>query len=192
MNGEYVANVLAQNSALSKALYYMWGAPGQSELFTAQRRATLPNTGTTNIPGIGSIPNAEYVLSHLIVSYLYSGRNPDNPVMQPASPAAIAVVRQWVTWLDALPNPPHANKSFSNANLTASLDLTAGRQYTPWTTFQADHRNSVTIPAPTGAQVQSRNANGSGMSAWGNTVTLNGGQQFRFRSDTLTSVSPGR
>ena len=190
--GEYVASVLAQNSALSNALYYMWGAPGQNELFTTQRRANLPNTGSTNIPGIGSVQNTEYVLSHLIVSYLYSGRNPNASVMQPASPVAIAVVRQWVAWLDALPAPPYANKSFSNPNLTASLDLTAGRQYTPWTTFQADHRNSITVPAPTGAQVQVRNANGSGASAWANSATVNGAQQFRFRSNTLSSVPSGR
>jgi len=187
--GGYAASVLAQNSDIAQALYYMWGAPGASQLFTADRRASLPGSATTHVPGFGDV-GTEYTVSHLILGYLYAGREFNNRSFRNLNQVGRDMVVLWVTWLDALPSAPHANKSFNNANLTASIDVAGGFQVTPFTTFHADHRNQITIPLQTGVWAE-RDSGGS-VTRHENNVTLHGGDRVRFGTNNLTTVPAGR
>lgn len=191
--GGYVFSLLAPGSPLSHALYYMWGAPGASQLFTTANRnhtinglSVLPNIGTIPVTGM---PNQgiEYLVSALMLAYIYADGNWSQANLSVLNNTGRAIVQWWVAQLRALPRPPDASKSFSNANLNAIIE--DGRQITPWTIFQADHRNQITIPAPAGAEIQARAADGSWTGQWSNSVTVSGGQSVRLRSTTLTSVT---
>ena len=178
--GGYAASVLAQNSEIARALYYMWGSPGASQLFTPERRASLPNATPVNVPGIGPV-GIEYTLSHLILGYLYYGRNFEYRSFRVLNQAGRNLVLQWVAWLDALPTPPHANKSFSNANVTATLNIEQNRQETSWITFNADPRNSITMNAASfGTGVTIELEQGGTRTIHSGSVTIQGGDRFRL------------
>jgi len=181
LSGTYAMNVLNNNTLLARGLFYAFGAPGQRYYLD---QLSLPVYSETSHTG-SRRGDTLYMLSHLTLSYIYLGGF--GPGFEGISAEGRAAVLAFYNFIVNAPHPPHANKSFSMPTLTATTD--GAHQITAWTTFEADHRNQIMIVAPAGAQVQ---ADAGGLTQWQDQITIRGGERIRFRSTSLTSVSPGR
>ncbi|MCL2545760.1 MAG: SpaA isopeptide-forming pilin-related protein [Oscillospiraceae bacterium] len=171
--GNYAYRVLANNLLLARALYYSFGAPGQRYYLDTLANVPLAITSFTGSQRGDSL----YILSRITLAYIYGA--PD--AFFGINATGIAAARAFRAWLETAPHPPHANKSFSNANVNATLNIAENRQETPWITFNADTRNAITMPVSnfgTGVTLQ-RNRGGTITGHTGN-VELRGGDQFRL------------
>ena len=184
-SGTYAASQLANNTLLARGLFYSFGAPGQRYYLDSVQFSQYSETSHTGSRRGDTL----YMLSHLTLSYIYLGGF--GAGFEGINATGRAAILNFYNFIVNAPHPPSAEKYFDNANLVASMNGSGDRQYTPWTTFNADHRNQITIPAPSGAQIQSSAGDGSWTSAWSDSVTVRGGERVRFRSNTPNSAPAG-
>lgn len=181
-NGQYAAEVLAQNAELAKVLYYGYGGPGEMEF--VQRFSRAWQFPDVNISGLQ--PDKErYCYTHMYLSWVYSGYNFDAAFFGTnISPEhwgnmyyeAEADFRQIRSYLADI-SVPTGRLSFSSGGGQAWVD--GDRQRTDSIRLEADPGNSVTLSLPEYVTLFNET---TGVSATG-TATVKGGEQFYLWSD---------
>ena len=185
-SGTYAVTVLNENTLLSRALYYVYGAPGQG-YYLDNVLGNIGHLASTSVTGSRD-GDAKYVLSHLTLSLIYQGESVFNGLGVNATGRAAA--RAFRDWIQNAPDPPHARKSFSNANVQATIDLMGGQHITPEITFDADPRNTITLdPRRFGDGVVLHRTRDGATTAHSEDVELRGGDTFHLRAPL--DIPPG-
>lgn len=184
--GNYAYNVLAQNTLLARGLYYSFGAPGQRYYLDTLTNLPLPTSSHTG----SRLGDAQYLLSHLTLSIIYQGQWP--PLLTGINQTGRNAAFAFRDWLETAPHPPHANKSFSNANVQATINVGGARQETPEITFNADPRNAIMVDPSAFGQgvILLRTRDGGEPTFHWSATEIRGGDSFHFRVP-LTAAVPG-
>lgn len=169
-SSDYVYSILQSNEDLQKALYYGYGGPGYNEYFGSKDFTGM----VSSAPGGGIMADWEvaYVLTHLMTSCFYGE---DDNFLKGVNNDCVLAIQDYQGWLYNIANPiPDIAMSFSDSTLTAAYDSSSGRQKTTTVKYNADHRNTVTIPLQSGVTLHNVTR---GTATTGN-VTINGGDSF--------------
>lgn len=156
-SGNYVVEILENNSNLQKALYYGYGGAGDlTDCFMPQFDADL-----------------KYVFTHLAASYFYCGTD----AFHGCSMDDIVDCGVWgyIEFLASQPDPIDPYLSLSKGSLTATYDGT--KQITDEMTLGGDARNYITLKLP--SKVTYHNSNNGGTQT-GGSVIIYGGTSFYF------------
>lgn len=166
-NGSYAQEILDSNENLTKALYYGYGGPGDvtAEFFPSYSG------------------NVRYILTHIAASYFYTGSYSSATKGCSSSGLSRYRVREWISYLEEMENPPSPAISISDRTLTVDR-IENGVQTTNTVTLQADHRNSITINVP--ESVTYHNVDTAETQTGGN-VTVYGGTSFFFTAPASTT-----
>ena len=149
--GDYVADVLDSNANLQKVLYYGYGGAGD----------------LTGSYLSGKSDNEKYVYTHIAASYAYAG----DAAFTGCDYSALVAdgVIDFINYLFGLEEPPKGEISLSSTSVTAVRD--GDVQKTPDITLSGDHRNSITIPVPSGVtgynKTQGTNVTGGNLQVYG-------------------------
>lgn len=193
VNGNYVASVINNNSAVKKLLYYGYGGPGYNQeietMFEQQLAACVPDDFGKNH---GNFEDGAYLFTHIWLSYAYCGDlmglslaefNAKWP-----NPDGNGGYGDNIMWgyhvINAMPEPTYAQFSVNgqqshHAQLTAVFDKENKVQKTETVTFAGSGNATVNITLQD--QVTLHNVT-SGTSQTGGTVTVYGGQSFYLSS----------
>ena len=182
-NGQYVAEVIENNEAVRKLMYYGFGGPGATGEFAPGydlKAAICPNDSyLTN-------DDVKYLLTHIFLSGAYSGDW--NGFSESGFNAAFGgtygtnimnICRRIV----ALPEPgyakfnPSSASDGSEASFSASLDIANNIQIT--NTVKFDAGNGATVNIPLNSDVTIHIA-GTTATQTGGTAVVYGGQSFYF------------
>lgn len=145
-----------ENNNIRKVLYYGWGGTEQWSGFTSREQ------------GI--------VCTSLALSYYYSG--PDTIGMKPHGTSATALgLSDFFYYIDAH-DVPDRTLTLSKTNLTAQLSPDKTYQVTEDITFNADSKNTITIPLKAGMSLVNKT---TGQTGTGN-VKVKGGDTFYLKA----------
>lgn len=159
-NGSYAQEILDTNANLCKALYYGYGGPGD---ITADY---FPNRSA----------NVRYIMTHIAASFFYTGSYSKATKGCSASGLDKYGVKQWISYLREMPDPPTPEIQLSAGELSVAR-IGNGIQITEPLTLQADERNTITLSIPSGVTYHNQD---SGEAQTGGTVQIHGGTTFFF------------
>ena len=166
-NGTYMAEVLATNPSLAKALYYGYGGPGDlSGDFYAEYD-----------------DDVRYVMTHIAACYFYTGDFETATVGCWRRGKEKYRIQEYIDYLDALPDPPSPSIRLTNDALTIKA-VEDGSQVTTSTTLDADSRNGITLTLPDNVTYHNQD---TGATQTGGTVYIAGGTTFFFSAPSSES-----
>lgn len=138
-DGNYAAELLNEESLLSKALYYVYGGPG----YETHLKPDLPSEWQET--------SRAYCLSHCVLSYIYNGGNKEaflglNEPMQ-------VLVLNCIEKIQGFPDIPKPDLDFSKRDVTAYFSLDEKCQRTEEIVCIGDKNNSVELNLPKGVSL---------------------------------------
>ncbi|MBA4698491.1 MAG: hypothetical protein H2212_03575 [Ruminococcus sp.] len=181
-DGSYATDVVHNNDLLAKALYYVEGAPGATELGAGFWQ--MPNPDIWGVSPFGE----RYAYCHMFLAWIYNGFDFNvafagtSILYNPELLAALQSDFQYRKSVIEGKTVADVSLQITPETGKATWDLANGIQRTEDFTLHGDYRNSVTIPAPSGATIHNKETGQKGAS-----VTVNGGQHFYLTSGTTTA-----
>ena len=159
--GDFTADVLDRNQLLSKALYYVYGAPG----YEAYLKPKIPE-------GWRSDADA-YCLCHCILSYVYDGCSGSSDAFKGLSSQMQQAVIECTGYIRSFPDPVDPEIGFSKTSLVAYFSPEEKVQRTETVTCIGDVRNYIEMNLPEGVtlvnQTKGTKTQGKGK-VWGSDV----------------------
>ena len=136
--GDFTAERLDKNQLLSKALYYVYGAPGYEQYMKARFPAEWRGEAEA------------YCLSHCILAYVYDNCNENSDAFKGLSEQTKQTVRECVGYIRSFPDPVEPQISFSKTSLNAYFDEEEKVQRTEDILCTGDSRNYIEMQLPEG------------------------------------------
>lgn len=168
-DGDYVAEVLEDNTLLGKGLYYLYGGPGYTK--EIEERFFASSLGK---------PDKIYGYCHAILSYIFDGCSLEGDAFQGLGEDSRKGIVQITEDLKAFPEPPSADLSVEPAEQECTY-LEDGRQKSGTFTLKGDARNQIQIQLPEGITL-CRGTEGTEDET--GKVTIKGGETFFFTAPT--------
>lgn len=192
-NGQYAAEVIDNNEAVRKLLYYGFGGPAQQTDYLKECLAAIcPDDFGDKF---GNADDGMYLLTHIWLSYFYCGdlmglSIADFDAKWPGYGTGIINLGKALT---ELPEPAYARftPGGKTASFTAEYDMDSHQQKT--NTVKFDANANVTVNITLQDDVTLHNVT-SGAQQTGGTATVSGGQSFYLTApakDTIKDYQSG-
>lgn len=167
-SGDYAYQELLNNPALEKALYYCYGAPGESAYLDMQDWSYATYSNGAPCPDW----LAKYVLSHMLAAYYYDSSGAFTG--QTNQEIANSRIYDFINFVESAPGAPEISMALSPSKVNATYDKTKKEQITEHIEFKASKENSIVVPLQKGVTLYNvtRGTKGTG------NVTINGGDVF--------------
>lgn len=179
LSGDYVVEELNNNTALVKALYYCYGAPGASEYLDKQDWSYATYSNGVDCPAWLS----QYVLSHMLASYFYDSTGAFTG--QSDQEIANSRIYDFINFVNSAPAAPEVKISLAPNKVSASYDKDNNVQRTKNITLSGSKQNSIVIPLQQGVTLYNVI---TGKKGTGN-VTVHGGDVFYLSAPLNLAVS---